>query len=61
MAKIESSKTELVWPGKYNGDGRRKEVMSGLPQTEQRDWLLSSRPRSWYLVPHHEDMEILPQ
>jgi len=26
MAKIEISKTELVWPGKYNEDGTRKEV-----------------------------------
>jgi hypothetical protein len=61
MAKIESSKIELTWPGKYNGDGMRKEVMSGLPQTERYDWLLSSRPRSWYITAHYEDMEILPQ
>ena len=26
MAKIEVTKTELVWPGKYNEDGTRKEV-----------------------------------
>jgi hypothetical protein len=26
MAKIEITKTELVWPGKYNGDGTLKEV-----------------------------------
>lgn len=26
MAKIEITKTELVWPGKYNEDGSRKEV-----------------------------------
>ena len=26
MAKIEITKTELVWPGKYNEDGARKEV-----------------------------------
>ena len=26
MAKIEIMKTELVWPGKYNEDGTRKEV-----------------------------------
>jgi hypothetical protein len=26
MARIEITKTELVWPGKYNGDGTRKEV-----------------------------------
>src|SRR3972149_2574651 len=26
MAKIEITKTELVWPGKYNDDGTRKEV-----------------------------------
>jgi len=26
MAKIEVTKTELVWPGKYNDDGSRKEV-----------------------------------
>jgi adenine-specific DNA-methyltransferase len=26
MAKIEITKTELVWPGKYNEDGTRKEV-----------------------------------
>jgi len=26
MAKIEVTKTELVWPGKYNDDGTRKEV-----------------------------------
>lgn len=26
MAKIEVNKTELVWPGKYNDDGTRKEV-----------------------------------
>jgi adenine-specific DNA-methyltransferase len=26
MAKIEATKTELVWPGKYNEDGTRKEV-----------------------------------
>src|SRR6266850_1570017 len=26
MAKIENTKTELVWPGKYNEDGTLKEV-----------------------------------
>ncbi|MDE2992310.1 MAG: hypothetical protein OXU67_00340, partial [Chloroflexota bacterium] len=26
MAKIEVTKTELVWPGKYNEDGTRKET-----------------------------------
>ena len=26
MAKIDITKTELVWPGKYNEDGTRKEV-----------------------------------
>ena len=26
MAKIEIMKTELVWPGKYNDDGTRREV-----------------------------------
>lgn len=26
MAKIEITKTELVWPGKHNDDGTRKEV-----------------------------------
>jgi len=26
MAKIDITKTELVWPGKYNDDGTRKEV-----------------------------------
>jgi len=26
MAKIDVTKTELVWPGKYNEDGTRKEV-----------------------------------
>ena len=26
MAKIEITKTELIWPGKYNEDGTRKEV-----------------------------------
>lgn len=26
MTKIEVTKTELVWPGKYNDDGTRKEV-----------------------------------
>ena len=26
MTKIEITKTELVWPGKYNADGTRKEV-----------------------------------
>ena len=26
MAKIEVTKTELVWPGKYNEDGSLKEV-----------------------------------
>src|SRR5438093_9875488 len=26
MPKIEITKTELVWPGKYNDDGTRKEV-----------------------------------
>src|SRR3989475_5962300 len=26
MAKIDITKTELVWPGKYNDDGSRKEV-----------------------------------
>ncbi len=26
MAKIEITKTELIWPGKYNEDGSRKEV-----------------------------------
>lgn len=32
MAKIEVTKTELVWPGKYNEDGTRQEVPRvGLP------------------------------
>jgi adenine-specific DNA-methyltransferase len=26
MAKIEITRTELVWPGKYNEDGTRKDV-----------------------------------
>ena len=26
MAKIDITRTELVWPGKYNEDGTRKEV-----------------------------------
>ena len=26
MAKIDLTKTELVWPGKYNEDGTLKEV-----------------------------------
>ena len=26
MAKIKVTKTELVWPGKYNEDGTRREV-----------------------------------
>ena len=26
MAKTDVTKTELVWPGKYNEDGTRKEV-----------------------------------
>lgn len=26
MPKIDITKTELVWPGKYNEDGTRKEV-----------------------------------
>jgi hypothetical protein len=26
MAKIDITKTELVWPGKYNDDGTRREV-----------------------------------
>jgi adenine-specific DNA-methyltransferase len=26
MVKINITKTELVWPGKYNEDGTRKEV-----------------------------------
>lgn len=26
MAKIDITKTELVWPGKYNEDGALKEV-----------------------------------
>ena len=26
MAKIEITKTELVWPGKYDENGQRKEV-----------------------------------
>jgi len=26
MAKIDITRTELVWPGKYNDDGSRKEV-----------------------------------
>jgi len=26
MAKIDVTKTELVWPGKYNEDGTRREV-----------------------------------
>ena len=27
MAKIEITRTELVWPGKYNEDGTLKEVL----------------------------------
>ena len=26
MAKVEITKAELIWPGKYNDDGTRKEV-----------------------------------
>lgn len=26
MAKIEITKTELVWPGKYDENGQRKEM-----------------------------------
>jgi len=26
MAKIEITKTELVWPGRYDENGQRKEV-----------------------------------
>jgi adenine-specific DNA-methyltransferase len=26
MAKIDITRTELVWPGKYNDDGMRKDV-----------------------------------
>lgn len=26
MVKIEITRTDLVWPGKYNDDGTRKEV-----------------------------------
>jgi hypothetical protein len=26
MAKIDITRTELVWPGKYNEDGSRREV-----------------------------------
>lgn len=26
MAKIDITRTELVWPGKYNEDGTRREV-----------------------------------
>lgn len=26
MAKIEVTRTELVWPGKYNEDGTRRET-----------------------------------
>ena len=26
MVKIDVTKTELVWPGKYNEDGTRKEI-----------------------------------
>jgi len=26
MSKIDITKTELVWPGKYNDDGTRNEV-----------------------------------
>ena len=32
MAKINITKTDLVWPGKYNDDGTRKEV----PQVTRR-------------------------
>ena len=32
MAKIDITKTELVWPGKYNEDGTLNEVpKAGLP------------------------------
>ena len=31
MAKIDITKTELVWRGKYNEDGTRKEVPQGSP------------------------------
>ena len=37
MAKIDITKTELVWPGKYNEDGTLKEVprFASLGTTEQ--------------------------
>ena len=31
MAKIDVTKTELVWPGKYNEDGMLKEVPASQP------------------------------
>jgi hypothetical protein len=36
MGKIEVTKTELVWPGKYNEDGARKNVPRvGTPQNRE--------------------------
>ena len=42
MAKIDVTRTELVWPGKYNEDGTRREVErvqteSVAPYAEARD------------------------
>ena len=43
MAKIDITKTELVWPGKYNDDGTRKEV----PRVRLPFQVIETKGRVW--------------
>jgi hypothetical protein len=43
MAKIEITKTELVWPGKYKEDGTRKEV----PRVSLPFQVIKTKGRVW--------------
>ena len=57
MAKIDITKTELVWPGKYSDDGMRKEV----PQVTRRFRFLLGDPFRRRCLRNLDPNDSLPQ
>jgi hypothetical protein len=47
MAKIDVTKTELVWPGKYNEDGTHREV----PRVSLPFQIIETANESWWRPP----------
>lgn len=47
MAKIDITRTELVWPGKYNEDGTLKEV----PPFEKRNATVRTKDMNLHALP----------